>query len=120
MSAEEKYVLIVEDDKTLVELYKVFLRLMGIENILYAENVKECIEILENKKPVLTFLDLGLEDLDPPPGFNILKDYKDKTKIIILSGYHKHEQRCIAEGAVAFLGKPVGTEKILELIKEYS
>lgn len=118
-----KKILIAEDDEKTLELYKdffAFKKETKMANFLYARNVKECLELLENEKPTLMLLDLGLEDKDPPPGFKILHDYKDKLKIIVISGYLEHKQRSLDDGAAAFLGKPAQIKDLVRLIIEYA
>ncbi len=117
----DKKILIAEDDMNLVEIYKDFFgykkELQGIVFV-YAKNVKECEEMIEKESPGLMFLDLGLEDIEPPPGLDILKAYKDKMKIVVISGYHEYEKECLANGALAFLGKPVDYKQMVRLMQE--
>jgi len=118
-----KKILIVEDDEKTLQLYKdlfAFKKETKMANFLYARNVKECLELLEKEKPTLMLLDLGLEDKVPPPGFKILQDYKNKLKIIVISGYHENKQQSLDDGAVAFLGKPVQIKDLVRLMIEYA
>src|SRR5208282_2976151 len=87
--------------------------------MLYAKNVPECLAILNKDNPSLMFLDLCIEPVSPPPGFKILEDYKDKLKIIVISGYHEHKEKCMADGAIDFLGKPTDAREMIKLMIQH-
>jgi len=114
-----KKIVIAEDDLRMVEIYKdyfAFKKDASKGKFYYATNVKECVDLLETEKPHILLLDLALEDKMPPPGLEILKNYKNKVKIIVISGYHEHEDECLSGGALKFLKKPMDLKDILQVI----
>jgi DNA-binding NtrC family response regulator len=117
-----KKILFVEDEVIINEMLNRYFSLreeLKGAKIFFAKNVQQCLELLENEKPTLMFLDLDLDDSSPPSGFKILKDYKDKLKIVIVTGYGECKEQCLNSGAFMFLTKPIKREDYIKIIPDH-
>jgi len=111
-----KKILVAEDDETSLEAYKAYFGIKKetkLAKMFYAKNTRECLDILDNEKPDWLLLNLGLEDTNPLSGLKILHNYKDRVKIIVITGYDEFKQQCLEDGAVNFLRKPIVDPKQL-------
>lgn len=91
--SEKKYILLVEDDEFLAELYATKLNLEGFEIGLAGDGEKG-LKIIREKNPDLVLLDIVLPKLD---GFEILKKMKasKKTKnipVILLTNLSQKDE----------------------------
>lgn len=120
---EEKYVLVVEDDRFYSKIYETKLSKEGIAARL-AQNGNEALKILQEAgNPVLILLDLIMPGMD---GFDTLKVIKttESTKnipVIVLSNLSQEEEtkRVLAMGAQEYLIKantPIGD--IIDRVKK--
>ena len=117
-----KKVLIVEDETIVVEMLGRYLSaqesIKGIQ-IFFATNVEQCFELLEGVKPTLMILDLSLNGPPEHTGLKILKAYKDKLKIVVMSAYNDVDQY-LKDGAFMSLTKPAKREKYLKVILDHA
>lgn len=106
--APKPYVLLVEDDEFLAELYATKLTLEGFE-IALATDGEKAVRLLEQKKPDLVLLDIVLPKLD---GFEVLKRIKENPStqgvpVILLTNLSQKDEvaKGLALGAVDYLIK---------------
>ncbi len=119
---EGKKILVAEDDRDMVEMYRDYFNLNKVTKegmFTYTYSVKTTRDALDNEKFDIMLLDLGLEDVFPPPGLKILKDYATKMpmRIIVVSAYSEFKDECLKLGAVEFVKKPVVMPTIIEALK---
>lgn len=112
-------IMIVEDEKQLVEYIKPSLEKRGF-TVITVFNGQDALVSYPKENPEVVLLDLGLPDVN---GRDILKDIKSKMpriKVIVLSGYSDQETKneVIALGADYFLNKPVIPTKLYGVIEE--
>jgi len=107
-------VLIVDDDKNLLNLLTLILQKKGYI-VDGAETGKEALERIRQQSYQAALIDIVLPDVN---GLDLLEYISPQTKKIILTGSNSEENRKKAstEGASAFLIKPLRIEKILEII----
>lgn len=108
MSEEKIKVLLIEDEKELLELYKLKLSLDDYD-VLTSENGQEGLKLAWSQNPDLIFLDIKMPEMD---GFEVLKKLREnpKTKdvpIIILSNFDEQEmvEKGLSLGANEYLVK---------------
>ncbi len=106
--AEEKYILLVEDDEFLAELYSTKLQLEGYA-VGLANDGEKAVKMVEQRQPDLMLLDVVLPKMD---GFEVLKTLSDKGvvknfPIILLTNLSQKDevQRGLDLGAVDYLIK---------------
>ncbi|MCW4054331.1 MAG: response regulator [Candidatus Bathyarchaeota archaeon] len=119
MKETKKKILVIDDDKSILNMFTRILQKNGYEVDL-AETGKEAIEKAETKRYDLALVDVRLPDMD---GIELLsrmqKTMRDAVKIMI-TGFPSLENgvKALDEGASAYLVKPVKPEELLILIEE--
>ena len=109
--------LIVDDEKRFADMLAKRLTLRNCYcDICY--NGKQAIELVQRKNFSLILLDLQLPDIY---GIEVLKEIRlitSTTPVIIITGHGTEEDRriCMEEGAYAFMHKPVGIDKLLNIL----
>lgn len=116
MGAQKK-ILIVDDERDMVEGLQAFLEDSGYA-ICVAFNGKDGIEVLKREKPDLITLDLNMpEDTGTRFYRNLMKDKELKdTPVIIISGLAG--RHLAASHPYAVFEKPIDKEKLLSTIKQ--
>ncbi|MBF0558577.1 MAG: response regulator [Nitrospirae bacterium] len=114
-------VLVVDDNKTNLELFMDFLDYGGYEG-LRAENGEEAIEIARKEHPDLVLLDMQLPGIDGLSVARILKS-DEETKLIkvaVLSAYNVQKGREIFadEALDGYIAKPVSMKDFLKMVEE--
>ncbi|MCX8182541.1 MAG: response regulator [Candidatus Methanomethyliaceae archaeon] len=114
------YILIVEDEKELVESMKALLEAKGY-SVEIASNGKEAEERIQNRNYDIAIIDLFLPDVS---GIELLKKFDPRqfprTRKIILTGHASLEIaiQALNFGADAYITKPVSPEDLLKIISE--
>lgn len=110
-------ILIVEDDKDIRDILKIYLKAESFE-ILEAENGKKAFEILQDTALDLVILDLMLPDIS---GLNICKNIRTKYKfpIIMLTAKTADQDKIIGltYGADDYITKPFNPLEVMARVK---
>ena len=108
--------LIVEDEYPARTLLR---RLLGkydwIELIGEADNGKKAIDLLEQHKPQLVFLDIHLPDMK---GFDILKTIAYQPMIIFTTAYEQYAIDAFESLAIDYLVKPLAQDRMDQAISK--
>ncbi len=112
-------VVLIEDDKNLVNLYTTELELLGAK-VHIANDGKKGLELAKQEKPDLILMDVILPE---KIGLTVLKELKEDeemtdTPVVVMSNYDQGEnpKKALELGAAAFLSKQEYTPE--ELVKE--
>jgi excisionase family DNA binding protein len=110
-------VLVVDDDESLQNLFKLFLKKIGFSRVVVG-TVKEAIAALEKQKFDLVFLDLKLPDGPADDVYDFVKRDQPDCPIIIITGYPDSEMldRILAKGPITVLKKPLKTEQLQQTV----
>jgi CheY-like chemotaxis protein len=108
-------ILIVDDDPSFRELYRMALRLEGFK-VMTASNGVEALRVLEQETPSVVVLDINMPCLD---GWSVLRELRAHpatraTPVIIVTGTDVHRA---TERAAAILNKPVMPDQVLPVIR---
>ena len=111
-------VLVVDDDESLQNLFKLFLKKIGFSRVVVG-TVKEVIAALEKQRFDLVFLDLKLPDGPADDIYDFVKREQPDCPIIIITGYPDSEMldRILAKGPITVLKKPLKTEQLQQTVK---
>ena len=111
-------VLVVDDDESLQNLFKLFLKKIGFSRVVVG-TVKEAIAALEKQRFDLVFLDLKLPDGPADDVYDFVKREQPDCPIIIITGYPDSEMldRILAKGPFTVLKKPLKTEQLQQTVK---
>ncbi len=115
----KKLILIVDDDKSILQTFKRILQKCGYE-VETAETGKEAISKANNQHYDMVLLDLRLPDMN---GTDILEKARTPllhTTKIIITGFPSLESGVVAleEGADAYLTKPVQPRELLTIVDD--
>jgi excisionase family DNA binding protein len=111
-------VLVVDDDESLQNLFKLFLKKIGFSRVVVG-TVKEAIAALEKQRFDLLFLDLKLPDGPADDVYDFVKREQPDCPIVIITGYPDSEMldRILAKGPITVLKKPLKTEQLQQTVK---
>jgi excisionase family DNA binding protein len=111
-------VLVVDDDESLQNLFKLFLKKIGFSRVVVG-TVKEAIAALEKQKFDLIFLDLKLPDGPADDVYDFVKREQPDCPVIIITGYPDSEMldRILAKGPITVLKKPLKTEQLQQTVR---
>lgn len=117
----EGQVLVVEDEKSLQEVYKLILQSHGYETLL-ANNGLEALKVLKSSRPSLILLDINMPKMN---GLEFMKEFvklKMQTSVVVLSNMSYSEQiaEVIQLGAHESLTKAMtGPTELVATVKKY-
>ena len=116
--AGQPTVLVVDDDESLQNLFKVFLRKIGFSRVVVG-TVKEALAVIDKQKFDLVFLDLKLPDGPADDVYDTLKEKQPDCPIVIITGYPDSAMldRILAKGPITVLKKPLKVEQLKETVR---
>jgi CheY-like chemotaxis protein len=116
---KDNTILIIEDDKTNMNLIRSVLAL-GKGQILEAENAEKGIQLAREHHPNLILMDIRLPTMNGLEATRFIKDDSDLKDIpvVALTGYSnkEDENEAINAGCVAFISKPIGIRNFRKTI----
>lgn len=115
----KKSVLIVDDDKSILNTFSRILQKSGYETDT-AEKGKEAINKAKDNHFDVVLLDLRLPDMNGNDVLTRARKYLQHSVKIMVTGYPSLESgvRALDEGADAYLIKPVKPEELLNVVKD--
>jgi DNA-binding NtrC family response regulator len=118
----KKKILVVDDEPAVTYTLSTFLNRLGHGfEMIRAFNANEASAMIKSKQPEVVLLDIDLGGIDS--GMAILdmvnKQYKDKVKVIVVTGRAKARRQEIERmGCFAFIEKPVILTQLRDKVKE--
>ena len=111
-------VLVVDDDVSLQNLFKVFLKKIGFSRVVVG-TVREAIAALERQHFDLLFLDLKLPDGPADDVYDTAKEIDPNLPVVVITGYPDSNMlnRILAKGPVTVLKKPLKQEQIKQTVR---
>lgn len=116
-------ILIVEDDPVQQQRLREILQSTGAE-IIAGENGQQGIDLAEQEKPDLIFMDIVMPEMD---GFSACRQITSSAEtkgipVVIVSSKHEDADRVWAQlqGASAVVAKPFTDQEILDQVKAFS
>ena len=116
---EQKSILIIDDDKFILNVFSRILRKQGYE-VDTVETGKEALEKLGSKDYDLALVDVKLPDVDGTDLISKISKINHDIIKIVITGFPSLEDatKVMDEGAIAYLVKPVKSEELVNLINE--
>jgi len=111
-------VLVVDDDESLQNLFKVFLKKIGFSRVVVG-TVKEAIAALEKQHFDLLFLDLKLPDGPADDVYDAAKEIDPELPIVVITGYPASTMldRILAKGPITVLKKPLKVDQLKQTVR---
>ena len=110
-------ILIVDDEKNILDLYDQELQDEGYSTFL-AQNGKECLEIIKNETIDLIVLDIRMPKMDGLEAIGNIIDINNKIPIIINSAYSNYKDDFMSWAADAYVVKSYNLDELKKTIKE--
>jgi DNA-binding response OmpR family regulator len=115
---EKKSILIIDDDRELVEGLRLVLERQGYE-VIQAHDGHQGKQMIYNQKPSLVILDMMMPRMG---GYPVLEHFrgKDAPPIIMITANEGSRHKAYAEylGVVDYIRKPFATERLLEAVNK--
>jgi len=117
---EMKRILVVDDERTVLENFREILELKGYR-VDIAETGQEAIEKSEANPYNLALLDIRLPDMEGTELLRRMKDTIPKMVKIMVTGYPSLENAkdALNRGADGYVVKPVNMDELMNLIREH-
>ncbi|HME44735.1 MAG TPA: UDP-3-O-acyl-N-acetylglucosamine deacetylase [Syntrophorhabdales bacterium] len=117
MNQTANHVLIIDDEKSIVESLSSILKEEGF-SVFSAKDGKEGLALFEHVRPKVVLLDVWLPEMD---GLDVLRHMREADTdavIIVISGHGTISTavEAVKMGATDFLEKPLSIDKVLEVI----
>lgn len=113
-------ILLIEDDPTMQTLLKTLLQFEGFEVVLQNkdDDLEKVLENIQQECPEIILLDVYLRQIN---GFDLLTNLRENPDLrnigVIMSSGIDFNERCLKEGANAFILKPYMPEDLVKTIR---
>jgi DNA-binding response OmpR family regulator len=117
--ADQKTILIVDDDRELVDGLRAMLERQG-HRVIQAHDGHQGKAAIYNQRPDLVILDMMMPRMGGYPVLEHFRDKKDAPPVIMITANEGSRHKAYAEylGVVAYIRKPFATEKLLEAVNK--
>ena len=117
--AEQKLILIVDDDRELVDAVRTMLERQGYK-VIQAHDGHQGKQAIYNQRPDLVILDMMMPRMGGYPVLEHFKDKGDAPPIIMVTANEGSRHKVYAEylGVVDYLRKPFAMERLLDTVNK--
>jgi DNA-binding response OmpR family regulator len=117
--AEQKLILIVDDDRELVDAVRTMLERQGYK-VIQAHDGHQGKQAIYNQRPDLVILDMMMPRMGGYPVLEHFKDKPDAPPIIMVTANEGSRHKVYAEylGVIDYLRKPFAMERLLETVNK--
>ncbi len=112
-------ILLVDDDKYALKLYKSLLLSKGITNLISCQNGKEALDTLSSRNVSIIVLDLHMPEMSGEKVLSILSAEHPQIPVIISTATDevKTAVRCMQSGAFDYIVKPVDSNRFIMTVR---
>ncbi|HOL48897.1 MAG TPA: response regulator [bacterium] len=112
-------ILIVDDEKDILQMIKHYFKNLGLLNVTTVNNGNEAIELLKNNKYDIIFLDIIMPDITGEELFEKIKEIDKAVPIVFISGQiEKSKDEYIKKGVFDYITKPFTRDAIINIINK--
>jgi DNA-binding response OmpR family regulator len=117
--AEQKTILVVDDDRELVDALRAMLERQGYR-VIQAHDGHQAKQAVYNQRPDLMILDMMMPRMGGYPVLEHFKDKADAPPIIMVTANEGSRHKVYAEylGVIDYLRKPFAMERLLETVNK--
>lgn len=115
--AEQKLILVVDDDRELVDAMRAVLERQGYK-VIQAHDGHQGKQAIYNQRPDLVILDMMMPRMGGYPVLEHFKDKPDAPPIIMVTANEGSRHKVYAEylGVIDYIRKPFAMERLLETV----
>ena len=116
--AEQKVILVVDDDRELVDAMRAVLERQGYK-VIQAHDGHQGKQAIYNQRPDLVILDMMMPRMGGYPVLEHFKDKGDAPPIIMVTANEGSRHKVYAEylGVIDYIRKPFAMERLLEAVE---
>lgn len=116
----KKRILIVDDADVTIQMISEILIQYNFEIVGTAENGNIALEKYKQLKPDLVIMDITMPECDGIKGIEMIKEFDEKSKIIVYSalGQKKVVLDALKKGACDYLLKPFNEQKLVKILNK--
>ncbi|HSQ57278.1 MAG TPA: response regulator [Gemmata sp.] len=117
--ADQKLILIVDDDRELVEGVRAVLERQGFK-VIQAHDGHQGKQAIYNQKPDLVILDMMMPRMGGYPVLEHFRDKADAPPIIMITANEGSRHKAYAEwlGVIDYIRKPFAMERLLDTVNK--
>ncbi len=117
--AEQKLILVVDDDRELVEAMRAVLERQGFK-VIQAHDGHQGKQAIYNARPDLVILDMMMPRMGGYPVLEHFKDKGDAPPIIMVTANEGSRHKVYAEylGVIDYIRKPFAMERLLDTVNK--
>jgi DNA-binding response OmpR family regulator len=117
--AEQKLILVVDDDRELVDAMRAVLERQGYK-VIQAHDGHQGKQAIYNQRPDLVILDMMMPRMGGYPLLEHFKDKGDAPPIIMVTANEGSRHKVYAEylGVIDYIRKPFAMERLLETVNK--
>ncbi len=117
--AEQKLILVVDDDRELVDAVRAVLERQGFK-VIQAHDGHQGKQAIYNQKPDLVILDMMMPRMGGYPVLEHFKDKSDAPPIIMVTANEGSRHKAYAEylGVIDYIRKPFAMERLLDTVNK--
>ncbi|MBY0456276.1 MAG: response regulator [Gemmataceae bacterium] len=117
--AEQKLILVVDDDRELVDAVRTMLERQGYK-VIQAHDGHQGKQAIYNQRPDLVILDMMMPRMGGYPVLEHFKDKADAPPIIMITANEGSRHKVYAEylGVVDYIRKPFAMERLLDTVNK--
>lgn len=115
-------VMICDDSIFARKKMKNILALLGVNNVIEAENGQQAVDKYKAEAPNLVFMDIIMPEKNGIDALSEIKEYDSGARVIMASsvGTQKNLRDAISAGAYDFLQKPIEPADVARIFKKAS
>lgn len=113
-------VIVIDDDKDTVSVFKDYLSLKGIDVVGVGYNGKEAVQLYLQLRPDIVFLDHRMPEYDGLYALSNIKKINSTANVVFITADESVDDNpeIIEQGPVAILPKPFKIDQVMEVIKK--
>jgi DNA-binding NtrC family response regulator len=118
-SSSRFVVLAIDDDPGMLKFYEAAMARESVR-VEGASDPRQGLEMAKALDPDLVLLDLTMPGMDGMEVLRSIKDYDARIRVVVVTGHYSIESavKSIQEGAADYVCKPVGDEKLQQMVDE--
>lgn len=115
-------VMVCDDSIFVRKKMKDILTMLGVNNIIEAENGQQAVDKYKNENPTLVFMDIIMPEKDGIEALSEIMAFDGGARVVMASsvGTQKNLKDAIVAGAYDFLQKPIEAADIARIVKKAS
>ena len=113
-------VMVCDDSIFVRKKMKDILALLGVSNVIEAENGQQAVDKYKAENPTLVFMDIIMPEKDGVEALSEIIAFDSEARVVMASsvGTQKNLKDAIVAGAYDFLQKPIETADIARIVKK--